>query len=148
MRDYGFSDFGIVLEEGEVIEFTRKYLKKNDTDRYNDIFFDGDIELSEDDVNVYDCLEAVDNYIFYVTEFTGEADLIYDCGTVSFESVRDYSDETMFYIPLIKCPNLFSKAYESFNDMVQKHKDEYAEYLPDDFNWNKRFAQIVGTYFG
>lgn len=140
---YSFDDYGIILKKDEVIEFCRKYLKENDEDWYNELFSEG-----REEIDACECQERVDSCIQYIRYITGEAQIIGKDGSVSDCDEFDLSCDTFFYIPILKYPNLFERAFESFDEMVQKHKKVYGKYLPDDFDWDRRFAHIVGTCYG
>lgn len=148
MHDYGFEDYGIILYRDEVIELAKKYVRKNFTeDVYNDMFTDGNgNELNNNDINIFDCQEIVDSIVEYVSEFSGESRRI--CDDVTDTDGDCYCGDVVRYIPMLRIPSLFSLAYNNFSDMVKEHREHYAEYLPDDFPLEERFAHIVGAYFG
>lgn len=150
MRDYGYNDYGIVLSDYEVLYAASICMREDYPDNKIVIEEDNECVVVTDEngeETVYehcDCLDYLENIVLSVGNFTGDCRKILDAEYTS----DDFSDDTLNYIPLLKSPSFFEKAYDSFEDMVEKHKAEYAKYLPDDFDWKNKLVHIVGSTWG
>lgn len=149
MRDYGFEDCGIILTDAEAISFVRKWTKAHDEEYFNECFRDkyGNV-YPEDEDNLFEDLELDHNILQYLADFTGDAYTIEKDGSCFSNIGFSYDDDWVVYIPLLHDSTLFTRAFETYEQMLDEHKRKYGEFLPEDFPWEERFSKIIGTYFG
>lgn len=134
MRKYAVNDYGMVLDEE-----TMKIIASKVFNSYVD-----DIED----------LENLDYYLYnkgicdYITDFTGEAQIIRDNGYVLFTDDNIYNADSIAYVSLSKYPTLFKKAYDNMEEIIDELKSKIGEYLTEDFDYRSRIRHICGTYYG
>jgi hypothetical protein len=105
--------------------------------------------LTEDDDTCWEYELYEQDICEYVGEFTGEAQELTDEGTYTWHGNREYYDgDILVYVPLLKYPTLFKKAYNDMDEIIAELKDKLGEYLPDDFDYRSKLCHISGTYYG
>jgi hypothetical protein len=57
-------------------------------------------------------------------------------------------DDLFAIFPLKNYPTLFMQAYESKEAALNELRENYAEYLPDDFDYEHKFVHLIGTVSG
>lgn len=146
MRNYGFDDYGLVLDNATVLYFANQKLAKEKSELHDDEC----LPVSEftDDDNIYEAVEYCDDFIQNISAFEGELCKIsavtgQDCWENSM-----YAPETVFYISVSVYPSFFATAYKSYDELIDDFKTRCSEYLPKDFDYENNFRHIVGTYFG
>ena len=93
--------------------------------------------------------ESID--VCYISNFDGEAVRIQDDGHDDYYSpnnTRYYSDDTIYFLPLVNYPGLFSAPYKDMAEVVAEMKERIGKYLPEDFDYIADIRHIIGTYFG
>ena len=139
MHDYGVNDYGLILNEE-----TMKHIASVMCDDFTEEAYD------EDDWAFKD--EITDKLCVYISEFTGEAVRIDDHGNDDYlfvDNMEDrFSNDTIFYVPVDKCPGLFSAPYQNIGEIIDEMKEKAGKYLPPDYDYRDYIRHIVGTYFG
>ena len=118
MKTYAATDYGLYI----TTEDLQSYADKNNLD-VNDVGYDYGF-------NVY-------------SDADGECFLLMQDEHDSFD-VEDY----FMIAPLEKYPSLFKQAYLNKEEALQELKNNYGEFLPDDFDYEGKFVHYVGTTFG
>lgn len=138
VRDYGVNDYGLLLTEE-----TMKILASKICEDYTNEEYEA-FKYEFNDV-------VVDHLCDYISNFDGEAIRIRDDGSDDWyanNSSEFFSDDTIYFIPLMNYPVLFKPAYASMDEVVAEMKDKVGEYLPDGFDYRNYIRHIVGTYYG
>jgi len=137
MRDYGFDEYGLLLDD--------KLLKMIILSDYPDCT-DEEYENNAKEY-AYDLYER--GVIQMESDFTGEAHTINDNGrTEWWEAPVYFNDDTLFYVPTLNAPCLFSAAYESMGDLLAEFETALSGYIPVDYDLRPHVYHIVGTYYG
>ena len=139
MRDYAVNDYGLLITEDTI-----KLLASKLCEDYSDEAYIADEWGFKDELINKD-------FVYYLSDFTGEANPIDDDGCVLWGHAGEhtlYSNETIFYIPLMNYPLLFTAAYNNMDEIVEEMKETVGKYLPDDFDYRGNLMYICGTYFG
>ena len=133
MRDYAVDDYGLVLDDE-----TMKLIASKVFDDFTD---DNDEDWG---YVLYD-----KGLCEYISEFTGEAQELTDDGAYTWGGdSKDYSCDTICYIPTSKYPTLFKKAYNNMEEIIDELKTKLGKYLTEDFDYRSRIRHISGTYYG
>lgn len=133
MKDYGFYDYGMILDEETIKLIAAKVF---DNIEYDDVC-DLGYKLNEEGI------------CEYVGSFTGETQELTDDGAPTWcGDTKEYDDDILFYLPLSNYPTLFKKAYNNMDEIINEFKEDVGEYLPDDFDYRSRIRHICGTYYG
>ncbi len=132
MRDYAVDDYGLVLDK----ESMKMILARLDIEPLDE---DADIGYILYDEGVCE----------YISEFTGEAQIINDDGYFDWGNEREvYGDDSIAYVPLAKYPTLFKRVYNNMEEIIDEFKSKIGEYVPEDFDYRSRICHICGTYYG
>ena len=139
MREYGVNDYGLLLTRETMMALAAKYCEDFTEEDFEDDpfgFCESIIEITGDKID-------------YIGQFTGEANILEDDGSVRWgcETVN-YDDDCIYYVPINRQISLFKSAYENMEDIINDFKSRIGEYMPDDFNYRDNICQIVGTYWG
>ena len=135
MRDYAVDDYGLVLDKETIKLIASKIF---------DDFVDDDEEFGDWGYELYDR-----GVCEYISEFTGEADVINDDGYLDFSrDYESYSGDSIAFVSLAKYPTLFNRAYNNMEEIVDEFKSKIGEYVPEDFDYRSRICHICGTYYG
>lgn len=59
-----------------------------------------------------------------------------------------YVEDQFFFAHLSKYPSLFEKKYENVDEAICELKNNYSEYLVDNFDYLNRFVCYMGTMYG
>ena len=102
MRDYGMDDYGIVLnglgsKKGKHPDFDEAWLD----------------EMQES--------TPVESQ----SSFTGEVIPLLDNGSPDWNSTEYFTDETIYYISVVKHPTLFKQAYQDMKEIVDELVSSY-----------------------
>lgn len=137
MRDYGISEYGLLLDDEALQYMASKICKNYSDDAYKDDKWDFIDEIYST------CCE-------YLSNFTGETFEIDDVGDdiVGSKNNEIFYETTILYVPCNKFPKLFSTAYQSVDEIVDEMRERVGKYLPSDFDYRGNIRHIVGTYFG
>lgn len=128
MRNYPFSDYGLVFSK-EDIERIKKIIAKKE-------------ECDPEEVELGECFQEVGN-------FTGEALKIMPDGSLNeSDSYMSFCDESVYYIGLKNAISLFSTAYKSIDDAAKELREEANEYFPTDYNFADNIRYILGVCWG
>jgi len=57
-------------------------------------------------------------------------------------------DDSFAILSLERFPKLFVQAYENKETALRELKEEYAQYLPDDFDYENKLVRFAGTVYG
>ena len=142
MREYACEATGLVLSETEIIDYLKRKMMTDDELAVNDYesYFD-DLE------NMWNAVESCSELVYF-SEFTGESFLINRDGGLDYEEI-DYLDyENVCVISLDRLPNLFQRAYESYDELIHLLKEKYDKYLSENFNYELHLRQVIGTVLG
>lgn len=91
------------------------------------------------DLDAFDLLIETGNY-------HGDAE---GACTLCLEKEESFNcDDSFAILPLDKFPTLFEQAYESKDAALRELKQKYAQYLPADFDYERKFVRFIGTVFG
>lgn len=133
IRDYAVDDYGLLLTNE-----TMKVVASKVCDDFEDM---------EDDEYGYALYE--EGVCEYISDFTGEANLIDDNGLDDWTKNGEmYSGDQVYYIQASSCLTLFKAAYSDMDELIEEFKSKVGEYLPDGFNYREYIRHITGTYFG
>lgn len=135
MRDYGISDYGMVLNTNHL-----QMLAAQVCSDYSERCWEE---------NKYEYAEYVCEHlgIEYISDFNGEAMLLLDSGADAWRDSELYSADAIYYVPLSRVPTLFGQAYQNIDEVIQEVKNKVGNYFPSDFNYKNNIRHIVGTYF-
>lgn len=135
MREYGVQEYGLVLTKEEALNFAKRYIELDCPEIK-------DIDECED-------WEIIDYYEFNtISSFSGEATKLNADGFSDCNDFIEYDDETVYYLSAIYYPNLFYKAYNDYNELLNEFKTDYSKYLPKDFKYEEHIRIITGSYWG
>lgn len=136
MRDYAVDDYGLVLSSDDL-----RLLAEKIVDDFRECEWENDM---------YSIIEEVVDKlgIEYISSFTGEAYQLLDDGDVDWADSDFFNDDMIYYIHASKYPNIFKKAYEGMDELLEEFKEKIEKYLPNDFDFRGHTKHIVGTYFG
>lgn len=140
MREYPIHDYGMIVDK-HTAEIILSNLPKTDIKTEIDDECSGIAEL------FYSLYET--GICEYISEFTGEAQELYDNGgTMWCGNCEVFDGGCICYIPLRTYPTLFKKSYNNMEEIIDELREDAGEYLPDDFDYRSRLRYICGTYFG
>ena len=91
------------------------------------------------DTDAFDLLTEVGNYY-------GDAEA--ECFLILEEDESFDCNDSFSILSLSKFPTLFEQAYENKDAALKELKENYGEYLPDDFDYEGKFVRIAGTVYG
>ncbi len=135
IREYGIDDYGLMLDDAAIEHIASKFC--------------GDYSKEDYLRDKWDFIDALSGDIFEMcSNFSGDAVIISDEGYCDWGNVVSYSDDCIFFVPLVHYPLLFSAAYKSIEDIVSEMKRKVGKYLPPDFNYRDNIRHIVGTCYG
>jgi hypothetical protein len=100
---------------------------------------DLEVYAEKNEFDAFDLLMDIGNYY---SDADGECTLYLD------EEGSFKCDDSFSILSLDRFPTLFEQAYESKESALCELKEKYAEYLPEDFNYESKFVCFVGTIFG
>ena len=66
---------------------------------------------------------------------------------LGFDTITVNEDEVFGILPLERSPTLCERAYNGYDEAIRELKANYGEYLPDDFDYERRLASFVGTVY-
>lgn len=137
MRNYGFDEYGLLVD-GELLKTMYFLEHPNSTDE----------EYAENGIDY--AYKLYENGIVEVAgDFTGEAHTINDNGRTEWWKDQVYfHNDTLFYVPTLNAPCLFSAAYESMGDLLAEFETALSGYIPVDYDLRPHVYHIVGTYYG
>ena len=135
MRDYAFSDCGLVITESAAHELARQIFKPD--------------EMRDWDWEKYGWYAdiAEEFNLGYVSEFTGAA-FRFGVHGVDFKCVYEYRSDCVLYAPLARLPSLFRAAYSNMDEVVSEFKNGIGKSLPENYDFRNNICHIVGTYYG
>ena len=84
--------------------------------------------------------------LFEIGNYYGDAKG--ECYLLTKADESFHCDESFAILPLEKHPTLFAQAYENIEAALHELKENYAELLPDDFDYDGKFVRLVGTVYG
>lgn len=135
MRDYGFSDYGLIITEQAAYELARQIFKPDEMADWAWEKYGWYADIAEE-FNL-ECIH----------EFTGTA-FGFNASGVEDECTYDYSSECVLYAPLAKFPSLIRATYQSMDDVVSEFKNGIGKYLPENYDYAGNICHIAGTYYG
>lgn len=138
MKDYGVHAYAMILTK-ETMEMLAKAVYGKE-ENFEENFADCPYNFYNDLEDTF-CLSSI-------SEFTGEACFLQSDGTSDYSVTETFSGDTIYYCEFNNSPMLFDAAYESIDEIVEEMKDNFGEYLPDDFNYRSYFREIAGSYYG
>ena len=100
------------------------------------------------DVEAYAERRGLNAFDLLIETGNHHGDVEGECCVIINESETFSCDESFAIFPLDKYPSLFNQAYENIEATLRELKENYAEYLPDDFDYKGKFVRVVGTVFG
>ena len=107
------------------------------------------VNCNADDFDFEEIMDEFEDRVCRVGQFDGEAEpMLYD--RVEEAKCREYSDDTVYYLPAKQEAGLFRIAYSSPDELLKEHKETIRNMgivLPDDFDWWGHIVDIYGTYF-
>ena len=133
-KDWGFIGYGIVIDNIVANEIAKKINYK--IDYAQDLY--SDVRDYLYDKGVCDTMG----------EFTGEAFLVDDKGSVWWGQGEVFHCEQIWYVELNKMPTLFAAPYKNMCEVIDELKNKLGEYLPNDFDYKRQIRLISGTYYG
>ena len=131
MRNYGVSDYGIILPAAAQVYMAHQV----------------DPHITANDPDDSDVVDAVYDYSENIDEFYGEAFGVMDNGYTDYYTYDTYDGDRITYLG-IKSPSLFEAAYEDMSDFVAQAKAEYGDMLPPNFDYRANIRHIIGSYYG
>lgn len=138
---YAVNDYGIILSDDILIDIARRYRSECDG---NTAFLQNDVtnqELLGDFIP--DVADAYD--ICYLTGFTGDARAVYEDGCSSETSEECFNYDEVVYLHVPEMPGLFKAPYTGMGELVDYFRQEYGEYLPQDFDYAGNLRHFVGV---
>ena len=135
MRDYGFSDYGLVITKSAAYELARQIFKPDEMADWNQEKYGWYADIAEE------------FNLEYVFEFSGAA-FRFNAAGVESECEYEYWDDIILYAPLAKLPSLVRATYQSMDEVVSEFKDGIGKYLPEDYDYLGNICHITGTYYG
>ena len=100
---------------------------------------DVEVYAEANDLDAFDFLTEVGNYY---------SDIEGECFVIMKEDEIFTCDESFAILSLEKFPTLFGQAYENIGAAISELKENYAEYLPIDFDYKGKLVRLVGTLCG
>jgi hypothetical protein len=104
-----------------------------------------------DDFKEYADKNGIDVYkVGYDYGFNSYSDAEGECYPIIKEKHENFNvnGNHFFIASLEKFPELFTQAYKNEQEALQELKENYGEFLPDDFDYEAKFVHFVGTTFG
>ncbi len=98
------------------------------------------------DMDVYDVADEMSADYYYDVE--GELIPIKPNIIYPVWSSALYSPEEFWIAEVKKFPSLFTRQYANYSEALQELKDSYAQYLPEDFDYEGRFVYCTGVIHG
>ena len=141
MREYGISEYGLVLGEDIVRSMIFALDDSITSEEKDDPYFD-----------IFDCIDILDCVgVCYISEFSGEAIDMRADGTDIVTESKHYWGDVIFYVPTEKYPSIFKRAYRDFSELVKEFKVKLTKTgliscLPGGFDIRNNIRHIVGTY--
>jgi hypothetical protein len=83
---------------------------------------------------------AVEANLFEFNEAEGEAKSI-------ITDNKFYVNESFYIGSIKKYPTLFSQAYKNKEDALIELKESYSKYLPENFDYDNKFVEYIGTIY-
>lgn len=135
--DIPVDDYGLVLSDN-ILQYVSSKACKN----YSKEEWFEDMFRFLDDLYMKGIIE-------YISSFTGSAFGVSEDGKDNdrlFES--QYCDDVIYYVPLLKLPDLFHGAYKNFDEVETELKNRVGKYFPENYKFKHNVCHIVGTYYG
>lgn len=143
----GYSGIGMYINESEFEKFMTQYLMKNEEDFKNikeNLHFVYDENAETYIIEKENILKLSDDsaggFVFYPyfieqkpnTEYLDTGLSLYKQNAYIF--IADFDNNSVGAL-------LENRKYNSYTEIVDEFKRKYAEYLPNDFDWNKHIGQ-------
>ncbi|MCL2797628.1 MAG: hypothetical protein FWD58_06205 [Firmicutes bacterium] len=105
---------------------------------YGVLIFDED--LKPEFLEQYE--EESDIGLHSYSEFQGEA------YTINEDVFEDLWPEDFFFGAAKRQPMMFKTAYSSFAELKVELSNAFGKFVKDDFNWEARIVELLGTVYG
>ena len=133
MRNYGFVNYGFVLNE-EVLKvfyyFNRDALKDEfGIEKYEDLSADDIISIICDDLVVFSPYGSYEVNYF-----------------LRSENCIEYLEDCFVYTPLRRFPGLTTKAYKNDREYIEEITDKLKDYFPEGFDFSQHIASVIDSY--
>lgn len=125
MRIYGIDDYGFVIIGEAFDEMNKRFDEARG-------------------VEVWDFLDWLSDNACTSPDFEGSLFPIDDTNLNAI--CEECFADTLYYFPLNNYPTLFTKAYNSMDDIINEIKEKADGLLPDDFPIENYIVHITGTY--
>ena len=135
MRDYAVDDYGLVLNSNHM-----QILASQLCDGYTEQDYYENMPYYFEEV-----IEALD--LTYIDNFTGEATIVEENNPESI-GTDYYNDDLIVYLQTQNRETLFDRAYKNIGEVIDEFKSVLAQYLPENFQYEKQFCHIVGSFYG
>lgn len=134
MREYALNDYGLVLDEETINNIASQIFK----------------DYTEDTKTCWGCELYEVGLCELISDFIGEAQQLADDGEpIIFSKYnKEYTCNTIFYIPTLRYPTLFKKAYDNIEEIIEEFKAKLGKYLSENFDYRNHICYITGTYCG
>jgi len=131
-KEHAVLDYGVIFTKDD-LDFEKVKAVFDNVD-FTDINFDNDFELCM----YFDSEEDCSHY----SEFNGEAFLLND----QSEIVELPQEFVLGFTSHFPC--FFKAQYKDYDDLKQDLVNKFGKFLKDDFPWDDRIVNLIGTVWG
>jgi len=131
-KEHAVLDYGVIFTKDD-LDFEKVKAAFNSID-FTDMNFENDFEVFE----YFDCEEDCT----YHSNFNGEAILLNDTSDYIKLPQEFVLGNTSHF------PCFFKAQYKDYDDMKQDLVNKFGKFLKDDFPWNDRIVNLIGTVWG
>ena len=101
------------------------------------------IEINEEEFELYDYFENAIDCSYYGSDFEGEAILLQEDNN---NNIIITSDFILGYVPHF--PSFYKAYYKDYEELKADIITNFSIYLKNDFDWDNRIVNLIGTIFG
>jgi len=100
------------------------------------------------DIEAYAEAQDIDSFDFLTEVGHYYSDVEGECSLLIRDDESFICDDSFAILPVKNYPTLFTQAYESKEAALTELKENYAEFLSDDYDYEGNFVRLVGTVYG
>lgn len=136
VRNYAFVDHGMYLSNETLQTLARTVCGISEEEWKEDKY-----------AAIEEVHEKLDNVIYAVGQFSGAVIPMAIDGELLWGGEVEFDDDTVYFVPLSRQPNLITAAYQDIEEIVCELKGKIGQYLPVNFDYRSNICEVAGTYW-
>lgn len=130
MRSYCVHEYGVIFEKCDL-----------DFNKLKEQF--SDMEINEEEFELYEYFDTAIDCSYYGSDFEGEATPLKEDNN---NDIIIPSEFVLGYVPHF--PSFYKAYYKDYEELKADIITNFSIYLKDDFDWDNRIVNLIGTMFG